>query len=176
MSFHADFWVVAGTAAPVIALSSILVSGDQLQLAADLARATRNELRDIPFWRWPGEYRSMYLWYMVTGIVTAGQALILFASLMSLVQESNYVPPTLTALAESASLIILSASILILVKQKDWAKEVGQKKHSVALSSKRLGHPSRRAQINASRRANRYRVAHQIANARSARRGPQPRK
>jgi hypothetical protein len=36
MTFHADFWVVAGTAAPVIALSSILVLGDQLQLDIDI--------------------------------------------------------------------------------------------------------------------------------------------
>jgi len=177
MSFHADFWVVTGTAAPVIALSSILVLGDQLQLGIDIEITEGKAPRDIPLWEWPSEYYGMFTWYFVTSIIIFLQALVLAVSLQNLAQESNYwLSPTPVIIAEFSSLILLAVSTLRLIQQKDWAKQVARDKHSRSLRSKTLRHPSRKPQSDAFRRANRYRSSHQITNARSARRGPQPRK
>jgi hypothetical protein len=176
MTFHADFWVVAGTAAPIIALSSILVNGDQIQVGIDLERATGKVRADIPFRKWPSEYYPIFFWYIVTVVIDLFQAITLFVSLMSLAQESNFLSPAFVAVAELFSLVFLTASTLRTIQYKDWAMRLDQEKHSLSLSSKRLRHPSRKAQSNAFRRANRYRSSHHINNARSARRGPQPRK
>lgn len=175
MTFHTDFWVVVGTAAPVIALSTILVSGDQLQVGIDLEITTGKAPGDIPLWKWPEEYYAMFFWYLVTTVITFLQAATLFFSLMSLVQEHNYVSTTFVAAAESASIVLLGLSTLRLIQQKDWAKQVAQENHSLSRRSKILRHPSRKPQRNAHRRANRYLSSHQMANARRARRGPQPR-
>ncbi len=176
MSFHADFWVVVGTAAPVIALSTILVSGDQLQLDIEIEISTGKAPGDIPFRQWSDLQYSSFFWGMVTGIIILAQAGTFAVSLLSLTRESNVLSPTLVTVAEFFSLGVLAVSTTQLIRLKDLAKQIEQDKHSLSRRSKILRHPSRRAQVNTSRRANRYRVAHQIANARSARRGPQPRK
>lgn len=175
MTFHADFWVVAGTAAPIIVLSSILVTADQLQLDIDIEITTGKAPADIPFWQWSDLQHSSFFWGSVMEAVILIQTLVLAVSLQNLAQGSNYwLSPTPVIIAEFSSLLLLAVSTLRLVQQKDWAKQVEQEKYSRALRSKRLRYPSRKSQSNASRRANRYREAHQIANARRARRGPQP--
>lgn len=118
MSFHADFWVVAGTAAPVIAISSILVLSDQVQLRADLS-----EVMDAtPFREWDSMYRSIFLWFAATTIITAGQAATLVISLLSLLYESNQLPPTVVAVFQGMSLFYLALVCVILVRQKSWYK------------------------------------------------------
>lgn len=176
MSFHADFWVVVGTAAPVIALSTILVSGDQLQLDIEIEISTGKAPGDIPFRQWSDLQHSSFFWGMVTGIIIAAQAGTFAVSLQNLAQESNYwLSPTPVMIAEFFSLLLLAVSTLRLIQQKDWAKQVAREKHSLSLRSKALRRPSRKPQLNAFSRADRYRSSHQIANARRASRGPQPR-
>ena len=172
MTFHVDFWVVAGTAAPVIALSSILVNGDQIQIGIDLEITTGKAPAEIPFWRWPEQYYGMFFWYIITVVITMCQAGTLFASLYSLAKEFNLVSPSLVAEAECLSIILLGLSTVRLIQQKDWAKRIEQETRARSLSSQILRHPSRRPQANAFRRATRYRSERPIANSRRARMRP----
>ena len=67
MTFHADFWVVLGTAAPVIALSSILVLGDLLKLVQDFGRVMGMEPGPVPVWEWP--FSITTFWYLVAELL-----------------------------------------------------------------------------------------------------------
>ena len=177
MSFHSDFWVAIGTAAPVIALSAILVSGDQLQLDIDIEIATGKAPGDIPFREWNDLQRSSFFWGSVMGAVVLIQALVFAVSLQNLAQDSNYwLSPTPVMIAEFSSLLLLAVSTWRLIQQKDWAKQVEREEYSRSRRSKALRQPSSKPQSNAYRRANRYRSSHQITNARRAGRGPQPKK
>jgi|ERR1017187_161490 hypothetical protein len=89
MTFHADFWVVVGTAAPIIALSTILVSGDQLQLDIEVEISTGKAPGDIPFRQWSDLQHSSFFWGMVTAIIIPAQAGTFAISLLSLTRESN---------------------------------------------------------------------------------------
>jgi hypothetical protein len=171
MSFHADFWVVAGTAAPIIALSAILVDSDQLQLAIDLEVASGMP-EDIPMWKWTADRWAIFGWSVITLIITFFQALILAVSLLSLAGQSNYFSPVSVALAESASLVLLGLISLRLVQQRYWVRRTEQEKRALALRSKILRHPSRKAQSNAFRRATRYRSKRPVANTRRTRNRP----
>lgn len=169
MTFHADFWVVTGTAAPVIALSSILVLGDQLQLDIDIEITEGRAPGDIPFREWSELQRSSFFWGSVMGAVILIQALVLAVSLQNLAQESNYwLSPTPVMIAEFFSLLLLAVSTLRLIQQKDWAKQVAREKHSLSLRSKTLRHPSRKPQSDAFRRAAKRRSTRQMANTRRA--------
>jgi hypothetical protein len=173
MTFHADFWVVAGTAAPVIALSSILVLGDLLRTQQDIGRIAGREMQTLPVWKWP-----FYLTlpsFTATYIVTLLQAITLFSSLMSLVQERNYLPTTVIAVAESFSLVVLGFTTLDLIRLKPLVKHL-EETHFPPQRPGVSPRPYRNPQSDAMRRAAKYRSSHQIARARSARRAPQPKK
>src|SRR5712691_7017394 len=111
MTFHADFWVVAGTTAPVIALSSVLANGDVFKIYMDLTEITGKTTGSVPFWKWP--YNVVGFWYWVAGAVTFLQAFTLFFSLMSLVQGHDYAPTQLIAAGGALSLLILGGTTLI---------------------------------------------------------------
>lgn len=172
MTFRADFWVVTGTAAPIIALSVILVNGDLLQIDLDLSRVTGKEPGDIPVREWPSEYFAMVLWYMVTFVITLFQAATLLLSLMSLAQEHNYVSTKLIGATESLSLVVLGLATLNLIRLKALVRHI-EEVHYPSRRSAISSHPFRKPQSNMYKRANRYRSSHQVANARRARRGPQ---
>ena len=59
MAFHESFWVVAGAAAPVIALAGIVSLGDALRGSFDEARALDSFFSLPPQLRPGGGYRSM---------------------------------------------------------------------------------------------------------------------
>jgi hypothetical protein len=150
MSFHENFWVVTGTAAPVIALSSILVIRDQFQVAADITEAKVYEgYDDVPIWKMPKKFQYIFFWSLAPLILIIGQAVMLYASLMSIVQGSDYFPTKLAAIAMVLSLGILSTCTLASIFAKVWAKQIIQEGHSMSQRSE---------------------------NARSARRAPQRRK
>jgi len=154
MTYHPDFWVVAGTAAPVIALSSILVNGDQVQLMRELERATGKKAKSTPLLKWPREFYAVSALSVVAAVITALQAAALLFSLLSLAQESDSVPPKLVAGVEVGGLFMLAFTTLILVNQKNRASGgVGQARKSMPQGSKILRHPSRRPQVTAFRRA-----------------------
>lgn len=114
----------------------------------------------------------MFFWYIVTIIINAFQALTLFVSLMSLVQESNFLPPEPIAAGECLSLLLLTVSTLRTIQQKDLAKQIEQEKHSLWRRSKMLRNPSRRPQLNAFRRNTRYRSKRSIPNTRRTKMRP----
>ncbi len=173
MTFHTDFWVVAGTASPVIALSSILVNGDFFQIDLDLTRVTGKAPGDIRFWEWPSEYYAMSFWYLITEAITFLQAATLLFSLMSLALEHNYVSTTLIAATECLSLAVLGLSTLNLLRLKALVKHI-EEVHFPPRRSGISSHISRRSHNDPARRTNRYRVAHEVAKARRARMGPPP--
>lgn len=173
MTFHADFWVVAGTAAPVIALSSILVLGDLLKMHQDVGRVMGMEGKGlIPVWEWP--YSIGTFEYLLALTVTVLQAAILFFSLMSLAQEHNYAPTAPIAVAESISLMALSLITLGLVRLR-WMVRHLEEVHFPPPRTRLSPRPSSNSKSDSMRRAAIYRSSHQITNARCARRAPQPR-
>ena len=171
MTFHADFWVVAGTAAPVIALSSILVNGDQAQLLRELERATGKKLKSTSSLKWPSEFYFVVFSSMLVSVITMLQTAVLSISLASLAQESNYASPSLVIAFEFFSLFLLGVTTLTLVNQKNQAKAgVGQANNPPLPGPKISRRPPRQTVDNPSRRAFRYRSAHQVASNRGAHR------
>jgi hypothetical protein len=173
MTFHTDFWVVAGTAASVIALSSILVNGDVYQTYTQLARITGKTSGPVPMFKWP--YSAITFWYFLALAVTYFQAFALYFSFMSLLQEHDYASTQLVAFGEFFSLFILGATTLTSIQLRNRNKHI-EEVHSPPPKSGISSHPFRKPQSNAYRRSNRYRSSHQIANARQASRAPRARK
>lgn len=148
MTLHTDTWVVAGTAAPVIALSSMLVLSDQLQIKVDLDTS----LGRIPFKKWPSRERGMFFSYFIVSVVTMFQAFVLAGALISLTYQINFVPILIVIIGEVLSLALLVNSTLDMVRQKIWANEQIDK-HSVSLRSRMPRRPAHKAQANAFKRA-----------------------
>jgi hypothetical protein len=176
MTYHPNFWLAAATAAPVIALSSILVNGDQLQLMRELERAMGKRLKGTPFLKWSREARQVLFSYSIVSVVTVLQALALSVCLFSLASEFDLWPPKLVAAFEIFGLFMLISGTLTLVNQKSAIKGVGQAKRPQSQRPDTLRYPPRKPQSNALIRASKYRETHATVNARRAMRGPQPRK
>jgi hypothetical protein len=163
ISFNADFWVVLGTAAPVIALSAILVNSDMLRLNQDLSRITGKDI--VPFWKWP--YYPVALWGLLALAVTFIQALTLFASLMSLVQGRNYAPAEPMAVVETLSIMGLAMCTLQIVRLRGFVSHV-ERVHFPPQKAGAIPDPFRKSRNNVVIRANRYQPSRGITHARAA--------
>jgi uncharacterized membrane protein YbhN (UPF0104 family) len=111
MAFHESFWVVAGTASPVILLAQIVAAGEAL-VARSFARGT------VPGKARLQKRRQIKLAYVSYGLSSANvllQGVILLGSLGSLAQQKNIVSVSVVGIAETTGLIMLLYSSLILV-------------------------------------------------------------
>jgi hypothetical protein len=122
MSFKADFWVVIGTAAPVIALSCIVLIIDQFTLRQDIAEAKlcENRYRD----QLPNPSFMANLAYIVNASTAAIQAGMLSVALSSLAAEKSEMPVTLAIIAETGSLAALVFTVCLMALGKNQVRRL----------------------------------------------------
>jgi hypothetical protein len=105
--FHEVFWVVTGTAAPIIALAAVVS-------LADAGSVYFNVLAQDPrfFMRHEG-FANGAIWLAWFGILNLIlQAVLLTVSLVSLAEASNLVLPWLAIVAQVGGLMLLAVSSL----------------------------------------------------------------
>jgi hypothetical protein len=102
MTFHADFWVAAATGAPVIALSSTVVISDSYKL---VQRA--RECLEPPSSDWRRAHRLIMNWYFIASANMGIQIFIMLFSLLSLGQDTNFVPVSIAIIGEVVGLLLV---------------------------------------------------------------------
>lgn len=85
--YHADFWVTAGTAAPVIALALVVASADSISIRASIVERPLVHFKDFSKTLMISTVIVTCLTYFVTAAVLTG-------SLTSLAEEQDYVRPS----------------------------------------------------------------------------------
>ena len=119
MAFHESVWIVAGTAAPVVALAGIISLGDLMEKNdnfGEQAKALRimqaREPTDAQLLqrnmiaaRLAGYSTMIYQLFMAQLVNVFLQALLLAASLLCLLNQSNLVPPWLAVIAAFGGLV-----------------------------------------------------------------------
>lgn len=107
MSFKPDFYVAIATAAPVIALSCVLLLNDQAGI-----------IFKWPIARKAGALRPMIASYATNTLNLAVQAVVFFSALDGLATDKNYLPSLATALFETYSILalILSTGFIAVAK------------------------------------------------------------
>jgi hypothetical protein len=95
MSFHESFWVVVGTAAPIIALAAVVSTSDAIAIKWR-KHSTWHTFPMIPY----------YLGQMNVCL----QFIVLLASLESLAQAKNAAPPSVAAWIAALGLPLLLAT------------------------------------------------------------------
>jgi hypothetical protein len=105
---HESFWVVVGTAAPVIALAAVVAATDTVRFSDGWTRPARAADEE----EWPEEWLrrwrslSISLWGM-SGVLLTVQVVALISALTALYQNSDPVPGLIPLLAEPTSIGLL---------------------------------------------------------------------
>jgi hypothetical protein len=115
MAFHESFWVVEGTAAPVIALAAVLSTNDIfegfMRVIADprVAQLGRDEQSR--------EQRGSEIltWVFLQFANICIQAAVLGISLWSLAIQSNVIPPWICIVITCAAVVLLAAAGVVTV-------------------------------------------------------------
>lgn len=105
MGFHADFWVVVGTAAPVIALSCVVSTNDNIRrlYAAPRTKSFRSTLK------WKLEMLTYF-----TNVTNLGLQLVTMGyALVSLAIDRNKMSPALAVKNEVLGLTLLIMSTVL---------------------------------------------------------------
>lgn len=109
MTYHPDFWVVAGTASPVIALSCIVIAGNQLNIVLTLIRQRRTA-SNSPYY----PVLIIAILGLVFNVVSfAFEAETLLFSLGSLAKEEDFASTLLVTDEQYISLIFLFSATLL---------------------------------------------------------------
>jgi hypothetical protein len=128
VAFHESVWIVAGTAAPVVALAGIVSLGDLMEKNerfGEQAQALRimqaRELTDAEISQrnmliasLAGYSTMLYQLFIAQVVNVLLQALLLAASLLSLLIQSNLVPPWLAVIAAFGGLVAIGIITLYL--------------------------------------------------------------
>jgi hypothetical protein len=97
MAVHTDFWIVVGTASPVILLAAAVTSGDVILTKVPITnRREEKQSEDVPYW--------IYL-LSVSGWLV--QAVIFIVALQSLADGSDVFPPRVMVIGESIGVLVL---------------------------------------------------------------------
>jgi membrane associated rhomboid family serine protease len=121
VAFHESFWVVTGTAAPVIALAAVVALGEILRdMGASGEKFMRVLLDSSPdnaeVVKWMADVSRKPTRKMVRALHAAVlsnlllQSAFLAVSLVSLVDEANLVPPWIAIAAAVGGLLLLAAT------------------------------------------------------------------
>ena len=110
MAFNSDFWVTVGTAAPVIALSAILVFNEQATVLTD-----RSESEKADFVMRVTAYQAATFLYFLNGLNAAIQGAMFFAALASLATRYAPIPEYGAAFIEAAGIILLLMSTYLTI-------------------------------------------------------------
>ena len=115
MAFHDTFWLVAGGAAPVIALASVVTFGEARQLESISQVEVRAQVLEMPlsvraeFWKDRKRLlriAQLMAWLQIVNL--ALQCWILASSLMSLAHSTNELPTALVVAAEVVGIALLA--------------------------------------------------------------------
>lgn len=120
MAFHEGFWLVAGTAAPVVALAAVVSIGDALREGiASIAEATPLlDAQANSAGRLKGDRLTSTTTRAARRLYALGlsnlflQAALLAVSLVSLADDANLVPPWIAIVAAVGGLLLLAFSAL----------------------------------------------------------------
>lgn len=107
MTFHADFWVVVGTASPVIALAAVISITDALStrtVSLPAGRGRRQRRVESPIAAVP---------YALSALDVMLQCAVLWMALDSLANEQNAVPIVIPIVAEVVGLAMLAYAAVI---------------------------------------------------------------
>jgi hypothetical protein len=94
MAFHENFWIVTGTAAPVIALSCIVLNNDLTSTFVDALRIRSGFGPDAQLTELAIGGTAQFV-YFVNGLNLTVQSGVFVMSLSSLLYQRNYIAPTL---------------------------------------------------------------------------------
>jgi hypothetical protein len=108
MAYHSDFWVVTGTAAPVIALSSVVLLSDQTSLLIEVLGS--KGLSRLTYLAACGCASFAFI-FNIGNIIT--QTTILFVSLQTLTTESERVMPYAVTKSMVAGLVLLVMTLVL---------------------------------------------------------------
>jgi hypothetical protein len=109
MAYHSDFWVVTGTAAPVIALSSVVLLSDQTSLLIEVLGS--KGLSRLTYYLAACGCASFAFIFNIGNIIT--QTTILFVSLQTLTTESERVMPYAVTKSMVAGLVLLVMTLVL---------------------------------------------------------------
>ena len=109
MPFHSDFWVLAGTASPVIALAAVVTMGDRLSLRSAANHKEGGDEQQI---------KALNLAYRLSRINFSLQSVVLGASFLSLDQEKDFFPPIIITCCEIGGMILLGFSSTSIAREK----------------------------------------------------------
>lgn len=125
MAYAETFWVVAGTAAPVISLAVVVAYPDQallqvrLERTADMASVAARG-RKLPV---PGFLKVARVVAWAAAINFMAQTVLLWASLGSLMQHHNWMPPRLAMNIAAGGLVLLLGGALSAVAVNQMSQE-----------------------------------------------------
>lgn len=113
MTFHDTFWLVAGTAAPVVALAAAVslteVNRQQRRMIDDLVVAGLATYEPEPKRSPPGTGIATYLWLSQIVNVVA-QAFLLAIALLSIDYQRNVVAALIAVVIPVAGVLVIAAS------------------------------------------------------------------
>jgi hypothetical protein len=130
VSFNETFWVVTGTAAPVIALAGTIALADA---GGDRARFTLYsrsfevvKTGAIPVYPGSRDYARRLTALMTLDLLNlAGQGLVLFASLVSLLNHHNWMAPRVPIACTVLGIVALAvSSVAVATTRRTWAAEM----------------------------------------------------
>ena len=120
MAFHENFWVVTGTAAPVIALANIVAIGDFWSLRDTFIAAISHPNEELA----RAGIRKAYVIYTVATVNMVIQAAMIYAALQSLSEGRNYTSPWKASIAESLGILACLYSALVTARWKDLGRRM----------------------------------------------------
>ncbi len=135
MSFHESFWVVAGTAAPVIALAAVISLGDTIrtQIKVDSATfdalvvASRGDKMAKDFQHFNERARGSIVALRMTQLLNLYlQAGLLAVSLLSLAFQRNLIPTWICVAALTAGVLVLAYAGVAVVREQELTRRQQQ--------------------------------------------------
>jgi hypothetical protein len=129
MTFRPDFWVAVATAAPVIALASVVAGREAMTAAlriADLRRVMRRLPRDEGVSsRIRAAQRQVQASYWIAGVNMSIQTVALLVALLSLSYDRDWLPRLVAVAAEFVGFVLLvlgGTAAVVAAGSVDWVR------------------------------------------------------
>jgi hypothetical protein len=126
VAFHETFWVIAGTAAPVIALANVVSIGDSRGLIRQFT-ALSHDLDDaLGDWLYAAAFRrnlALPAWALMASNVNFWvQAFVLCFSLLSVLDRKDMLPPYLATVFLTSGLVAVGQVARIMSDAKNFSR------------------------------------------------------
>jgi hypothetical protein len=130
MTFHETFWVVAGAAAPVIALANLVAINDALFLRQAMLMAPHEGWTDdVKAFFLASQLRLLLMSLVPSAANLLLQAVILSIALAGLAEDQNLAPSLLVAVLEGIGIMICAITAYVIAIQRfkyQWLSEHGK--------------------------------------------------